>query len=262
MLTSSSYIKELADRINTIEGKLNTNVDGLERSASNEGFASPGLVDESRKRPFANISGDAFQTPSPNRFSSTFTTDHRPILPYLHPDFRTPNSGGQAELGIKPAAPMPFPGAANEIGLQPQAEMMEGISQNGLPQGSSHQGDQMPEIEDAVFNRYVMRAGLALCLTHPLTNPSAILRLSTRPSQFWRAPRRECNRSCGSHPWLCKTHSTTPSIPWSNRSSLTPAAKRTMILLPHAACSVNGRPSANLALPSPIWSVFRLWSWR
>ncbi len=148
LLTSSSYIKELADRINTIEGKLNTNVDGLERSASNEAFASPGLVDESRKRPFSNISNDAFQTPPPNRFSSTFTADHRPILPYLQPEFR-----GQNELGIKPAAPVPFPGAADEIGLQPQPEMMEGISQNGLPQGSSHQGDQMPEIEDAVFNR-------------------------------------------------------------------------------------------------------------
>ncbi len=153
VLTSSSYIKELADRINTIEGKLNTNVDGLERSASNEAFASPGLVDESRKRPFSNISGDAFQTPPPNRFSSTFATDHRPILPYLQPEFRTPNSGGQTELGIKPAPPAPFPGATDEIGLQPQPEMMEGISQNGLPQGSSHQGDQMPEIEDAVFNR-------------------------------------------------------------------------------------------------------------
>jgi len=48
---------------------------------------------------------------------------------------------------------MQFPGATNDIGLQAQPEMMDGISQNGLPQGPSHQADQMPEIEDAAFNR-------------------------------------------------------------------------------------------------------------
>jgi hypothetical protein len=152
-LTSRSYIKELADRINTIEGKLNTNVESLERSASNEAFASPGLADESRKRPFSSISGDAFQTPSPNRFSSSFTTDHRPILPYLQPDFRTPNSASQTELATKPAGSMQFSGPTNDIGVQPQPEMMEGITQNGLPQVPPHPADQMPEIEDAAFNR-------------------------------------------------------------------------------------------------------------
>ncbi len=120
---------------------------------SNEAFASPGLGDESRKRPFSSISGDAFQTPSPNRFSSAFTADHRPILPYLQPDFRTPNSGNQTELAIKPAGPMQFPGPTNDIGLQSQPDMMDGIAQNGLPQGPSHQPDQMPEIEDATFNQ-------------------------------------------------------------------------------------------------------------
>lgn len=148
-----SYIKELADRINTIEGKLNTGVESLERSASNEAFASPGLGDDSRKRPFSSISADGFQTPSPNRLSAAFTTDHRPILPYLQPDFRASNTANQTELAIKPAAPMQFQGPTSDIGLQAQPEMMDGISQNGLPQGSSHQTDQMPEIEDAAFNR-------------------------------------------------------------------------------------------------------------
>jgi hypothetical protein len=70
----------------------------------------------------------------------------------LQPDFRA-STANQTELAIKPAAPMQFPGATNDIGLQAQPEMMDGISQNGLPQGPSHQADQMPEIEDAAFNR-------------------------------------------------------------------------------------------------------------
>jgi hypothetical protein len=52
---------------------------------------------------------------------------------------------------MKPADPAPF---AHDVGLQPQSEpLMDGLSQNGLPQGQSHQADQLPEIEDAVFNR-------------------------------------------------------------------------------------------------------------
>jgi hypothetical protein len=136
-----------------IEGKLTTSVEGLERRASSEAFASPGLGDESRKRPFSSISGDGFQTPSPNRISSAFTTDHRPILPYVPPDFRSQSSGVPAVLTAKPALVTQFPGAPNDIGVQGQSEVMDGISQNGLHQGPSHQADQLPEIEDAAFNR-------------------------------------------------------------------------------------------------------------
>lgn len=159
------YIKELADRINTIEGKLNTSVEGpdtMARRASSEAFASPGIGDESRKRPFSSISGDGFHTPSPSRISAGYTTDHRPILPYVQPDFRPPNSGNPNELAMKPVTLMPFPGGANEAGLQAQPEpIMDGMSQNGLPQGSSHQTDQLPEIEDAIFDRYVIHHDMA-----------------------------------------------------------------------------------------------------
>ncbi|KAK4153067.1 glucose transport transcription regulator RGT1 [Chaetomidium leptoderma] len=176
---SKGYIKELADRINTIEGKLNTNVDGLERRDSSEAFASPGLGDESRKRPFSSISGEGFQTPSPNRLPM-YPTDHRPILPYLQPDFRAQNSGDPADLSIKPATPMQFPGPTNDMNLQGQPEMMDGISQNGLPQGSSHQADQLPEIEDEAFNRY-------LEVVHP-TFPVLASTKARVQSLLWQSP--------------------------------------------------------------------------
>jgi hypothetical protein len=150
----------LADRINTIEGKLNTNVDSLDsmaRRPSSEAFVSPGIVDESRKRPFSSISGDGFQTPSPSRVQG-FTNEHRPLLPLVHQDYRNLNSATPHDLAPKPAAPMQspmqFPGAANDVGLQGQPEpIMAGLSQNGLPHGSSHQTEQLPEIEDAAFDR-------------------------------------------------------------------------------------------------------------
>jgi hypothetical protein len=157
LLTCCSYIKELADRINSIEGKLNTgvSVNGLERTASSDIFPSPGLGDESRKRPFSSVSGDgAAQTP-PNKIAG-FSTEHRPILPYVQPDFRAPNSGNPTDLAPKPLVPAHFSGETNDAGLQDQAEMMDGIQQNGLPQGSAYPADQTPEIEDAAFNRYVV----------------------------------------------------------------------------------------------------------
>jgi hypothetical protein len=152
-LTRCSYIKELADRINTIEGKLNTNVDGLERRASSEAFASPGLGDESRKRHFSSISAGDFQTPPPNKISSGFTTDHRPILPYhQQPGFRPPNSGDPANLAPIPMAPPEYAGSTNDMNLQGQAEIMDRSSPNGLGQGPAHQAGQVPpEVTDTMF---------------------------------------------------------------------------------------------------------------
>ncbi|KAK3902679.1 glucose transport transcription regulator RGT1 [Staphylotrichum tortipilum] len=177
---SKGYIKELADRINTIEGKLNTNVDGLERSASNEAFAPPALPDDSRKRPFSSISADGFQTPSPNRVSAPYAPDHRPIYRLLQPDFRAPNSGDPAELAIKPVEAIQFPIQTADIGLQSQPDMMDGIAQNGLPQGPVHQADQMPEIEDAAFNRY-------LEVIHP-TFPVLASTKARVQSLLWQSP--------------------------------------------------------------------------
>ncbi|KAL2128362.1 hypothetical protein VTI74DRAFT_9279 [Chaetomium olivicolor] len=149
---SKGYIKELADRINTIEGKLNTSVENLERRASSEAFASPGLGDNSRKRPFSSISGDGFQTPPPTTMASGHTSEH---LPIWQPESRPRISGNPSDLALRPLPPMQFTGESNDGGLPAQTETMDGISQNGLPQGSAHHAEHLPEIEDAVFNRYL-----------------------------------------------------------------------------------------------------------
>lgn len=44
--------------------------------------------DESRKRPFASISGDAFSTPVSARHAG-WASDPRPIQPYQSPGFRS-----------------------------------------------------------------------------------------------------------------------------------------------------------------------------
>lgn len=130
-----------------IEGRLNTSADGLERRQSSDAFASPGAGDDGRKRPFSSISGGgAFQNPPSNRTSPAF------ILPYPPPTQVPPNP---PDLAMRQAAPIQFPGATGDVSPEGQPEMMDGISQDGLPPVSSHQVDQLPEIQDAVFNRYV-----------------------------------------------------------------------------------------------------------
>ncbi|KAL2171235.1 hypothetical protein VTG60DRAFT_3341 [Thermothelomyces hinnuleus] len=169
---SKGYIKELADRLNMIEGRLNTNADGLERRQSSEAFASPGVGDDGRKRPFSSISGGGtFQTPSPNRISPAF------ILPYPPPPQVPPNP---PDLAMKQATPIQFPGAAGDVSPEGQPEMMDGISQNGLPPGSSHQAEQLPEIDDAVFNRY-------LEVIHP-TFPVLASSKARVQSLVWQSP--------------------------------------------------------------------------
>ncbi|KAK4171272.1 hypothetical protein QBC36DRAFT_199700 [Triangularia setosa] len=163
---SKGYIKELADRINSIEGKLNSNVtaDGSEdtaRRSSSEAFASPVLGDDSRKRPFSSISADPYAAAgSPNRIPSTYGTEHRPILPYVHPDFRPPNPASANDLALKTMPPLPTFPVGNELGLQSHATdgLMDSISPSGTG-GPIHPPDQqqqqLPEIDDGAFDKYL-----------------------------------------------------------------------------------------------------------
>lgn len=183
---SKGYIKELADRINTIEGKLNTSVPGDSiddsgRRSSSEAFASPGLGDDSRKRPFSNISGDSFTpTTDPNQISG-YATEHRQILPYVHPDFRSVGTDNPNDLSLRAIAPMPSFSVSGDAVLQSQPDaLMDGVTHNGLPQGSSHQSDQLPEIEDHVFNRY-------LEVLHP-TFPVLASTKARVQSLLWQSP--------------------------------------------------------------------------
>ncbi|KAK4201566.1 hypothetical protein QBC40DRAFT_305875 [Triangularia verruculosa] len=163
---SKGYIKELADRINSIEGKLNSNVtaDGLEdttRRSSTEAFASPVLGDDSRKRPFSSISADPYASAgSPSRIQTTYGTEHRPILPYVHPDFRPPNPASANDLALKNMPPLPTFPTGSDLGIQSRSAdgLMDSISPNGTG-GPANQPDQqqqqLPEIDDAVFNKYL-----------------------------------------------------------------------------------------------------------
>jgi len=101
---------------------------------------SPGLGDQSRKRPFSSVSNDALHTPSPQRVSANFSTDHRPILPYLpSSDYRRHDSGDPNYLVVRPAEPMAYQEVNGEM-ERPQS-----------PPGPVL--DTVPEIEDAAFNR-------------------------------------------------------------------------------------------------------------
>lgn len=100
---SKGYIKELADRIHHIEGKLASeggNVDSLTellngaRRESAEIFGSSGPPEENgRKRPYSSISGADFATPTSSR-QATWSSEPRPIQPYQAPSgsFRAPYS--------------------------------------------------------------------------------------------------------------------------------------------------------------------------
>ncbi|KAI1088138.1 hypothetical protein F5B19DRAFT_27431 [Rostrohypoxylon terebratum] len=115
---SKGYIKELADRINHIEGKLASdggsvdrgNMDALTellngtRRDSMDMFSPTGQPeDNSRKRPYSSISGGEFTTPTSSR-QATWSSEPRPIQPYQTPsaNFRTPYSANGLAPQILP----------------------------------------------------------------------------------------------------------------------------------------------------------------
>lgn len=195
-----SYIKELADRINTIEGKLNNttveSLDSIVRRSSSEAFASAGMGDESRKRPFSSMSGDGFPSPSPSRIQG-YTTEHRPILPYVvNPDYRPPNSGNPNDLAVKPTAPVQFPGSATDAGMPSQPDtIMGGTSQNGLSHNSSQQAEQLPELDDAAFDRYVSAPCIAQFATLALATNNNTSQLPASDSLDVSCPREHQGES-------------------------------------------------------------------
>ena len=139
------YIKELADRIHHIEGKLGgqsvseaLGLAGLPRRESSGGFSPAIPGDESsRKRPFSSISGDGFSTPSNNR-QTAWGSEPRPIQPYQTPSDRYRTSSYSANgLGPQPIAPRPD-------GSRPAA-MMDGLSADA-------QEEQGRDVDDGIFH--------------------------------------------------------------------------------------------------------------
>lgn len=111
---SKGYIKELADRIHHIEGKLASegNLDALSellsggRRESSDIFSPSAEQDEnSRKRPYASISGGDLGTPIPRQ--GTWNSEPRPIQPY-----QTPTNGPKGTANGLAPAPLPRPGAS------------------------------------------------------------------------------------------------------------------------------------------------------
>lgn len=85
---SKGYIKELADRINSIEGKLGGQsvaeaLAGELASRGNlgESYALSAQGEDIRKRPFSQISSGTFSTPVPNR-QPALPLDPRPLIPH------------------------------------------------------------------------------------------------------------------------------------------------------------------------------------
>lgn len=87
---SKGYIKELADRINSIEGKLGGQsvAEALAgelaaRRGNTESYAFVPQTDDTRKRPFSNISNTStnatFSTPQPSR-PQGWSADPRPVI--------------------------------------------------------------------------------------------------------------------------------------------------------------------------------------
>lgn len=83
---SKGYIKELADRINSIEGKLGGQsvaeaLAGELTSRRNlgESHAASAQGDDIRKRPFSHISSNNFSTPTPSR-QPGWSSDSRPVI--------------------------------------------------------------------------------------------------------------------------------------------------------------------------------------
>ncbi|KAK5661930.1 hypothetical protein OQA88_10040 [Cercophora sp. LCS_1] len=157
---SKGYIKELADRIHTIEGKLGSSVEAVLESARRtpvDVFPSPQSVEDSRKRPFSSISGDGFPTPpaAAGRTPIWPGDKQRPLRPQPHPDFAIPyNLNDLAPIPPPTLAPKPatsvLPGNFSSS-TRPDAAIPDGL-QDELSQSPP----QLTEfIDEAAFICYL-----------------------------------------------------------------------------------------------------------
>ncbi|KAK8046542.1 hypothetical protein PG996_014606 [Apiospora saccharicola] len=151
---SKGYIKELADRINHIEGKLNsegnhgdTTLSELLVSARRESSdIFPGAAAQSdeaaRKRPYSSISGAEFGTPTSSR-QPTWSTEPRPIQPY-----GTPSDRARPNYSANGLAPTPIASKTEGDGPPQAANVLDGmIDLNGI--ASSR------EVDEGTYNGYL-----------------------------------------------------------------------------------------------------------
>ncbi|KAK8855795.1 transcriptional regulatory protein [Apiospora arundinis] len=151
---SKGYIKELADRINHIEGKLNSEgnhgdatLSELLVSARRESSdifqgAAAQSDDAARKRPYSSISGAEFGTPTSSR-QPTWSTEPRPIQPY-----GTPTERARPNYSANGLAPTPIASKTEGDGQPQSASVLDGmIDLNGI--ASSR------EVDESTYNGYL-----------------------------------------------------------------------------------------------------------
>ncbi|EMR63592.1 putative c6 finger domain-containing protein [Eutypa lata UCREL1] len=148
---SKGYIKELADRIHSIEGKLASeggNVDTLSelltgtRRESSDLFSPAQPDDGSRKRPYSSMSTGEFDTPESSR-QTAWNSESRPIQPFQPP--RQPYSAN----GL---APQPLGKPDEDTPSRPPA-VMDNLSLDLDQNGTIR--ETVRELDDGAFTGYL-----------------------------------------------------------------------------------------------------------
>lgn len=140
---SKGYIKELADRINSIEGKLGGQsvaeaLAGELTSRRNlgEAYATSAQADDVRKRPFSHVSGNNFPPPTPSR-QAGWSSEPRPTI--------TPQPSYSANgLALKPILPR------ESVSSTPtRASVMDGMRINSQ---TAQPTPIFPEVGESVYH--------------------------------------------------------------------------------------------------------------
>ncbi|PSR97411.1 hypothetical protein BD289DRAFT_101064 [Coniella lustricola] len=139
---SKGYIKELADRINSIEGKLGSQTvaealtgELLSRSNLADSYSAPPQTEDMRKRPYSQVSNNNFASPAPQRPSGwSAEPQPRPVIP-PQPSY---SANGLALKPILPRGSINMPHAtAPEPDVRPRAVAL------------------VPNLEENVYHAYL-----------------------------------------------------------------------------------------------------------
>ncbi len=138
-----SYIKELADRINSIESKLESDgglsqdeIDKLFSAERHRATNGTAVVDDAnRKRPYSSISNE-FSTPAPNR-QAPWGSEPRSLPP----------GSAHSETYYNNSSLAPQPSAVNEEPSKPATEDVGDIPME--------EGEHVPNIDEGVLNDFL-----------------------------------------------------------------------------------------------------------
>lgn len=144
---AASYIKELADRIHSIENKLESegtlsqdDIDRLFVPDRPRANSNAEQVDEaSRKRPFSSISTGDFSTPAPAR-QTPWGSEHRPLQPSSTPS----DTYAPAPYSAGSLAPQPTPIKADTTPSKPPMAQMD---------VSMTEPDNVPDIDEGILHK-------------------------------------------------------------------------------------------------------------